>query len=200
MKNRKLQRIVGQYRSIQMVYVYIIPFLRSLEEVTAKKHGNCDVFITAQMMKDVEVVEAAVDDADRNQICMYWLLHPRDKGDIEVYTDAATSQGVGGFIDFGPGHGSHFAAMWTDTARWKEPALKPDIVYMELLGVVLAAELYGSRWTGKSVRFWCDNWAVCKILKRKAACFRRRDLNDLVRLNAMRNAGREARDEMALDD
>ena len=70
--------------------------------------------------------------------------------------------------------------MWRDLKIWRKWATKPDITYLELLGVVTAAKLFGGEWSGKAVKIWCDNNGVCSIVSRKVACFRRRDLNDLM--------------------
>eukprot|EP01083_Nonionella_stella_P046438 124375_1 len=124
------------------------------------------------------VIEAAVEDC-KNEMSFEWLLHRRDAADITVFTDASTSLGVGGFIQ--ANGGPFFKKMWRDTFITRRKR-KPDIVFEELMGVVLAATLYAHEWSGKSVLFRCDNWASCKILSKKCACFRRRDLNELVRV------------------
>ena len=58
---------------------------------------------------------------------------------------------------------------------------KPDITFFEMLGVVLAARLYGHTWRGKTVRFKCDNMATCYCVGKKCACFKRLDLNWLLK-------------------
>jgi hypothetical protein len=85
---------------------------------------------------------------------------------------------VGGFIN--THEGAHFAVKWEDMKAWKRTEQRPDITYMELLGVVLAAELYAKDWSGQAVKFWCDDYGACSVVARKAACFMRRDLNDLL--------------------
>ena len=178
---KTLQKVVGQFRSIQVVYPYIVPFLRSLEAVTSRAPNNRDrVRITHQMMKDIDLIEEAVDDLAQNEMPFSWLLHPKDSNfDVTVYTDASTKIGVGGYIH--TEDGKYFQCTWEQTILRKFPE-KPDIMYYELLGVVLAARLYGHEWTGNVVHFYCDNWAVCACVARKCACFKRRDLNDLLRV------------------
>ena len=176
----ELQRAVGQIRSIQCVYPYVVPALRNLEEVSSDPNRNQwdRVRIDARMMSGVKVIEAALNDARRREMPFAWLLHPRDAGNIEVYTDASTKFGVGGFEDII--NGRHYGLNWCDTTGWGVYAYKPDITYLELLGVVLAADLFGAQWSGKAIKLRCDNAAVCMMVRRKAACFRRRDLNALL--------------------
>ena len=69
---------------------------------------------------------------------MEWLIHPRDAGDVEIYMDAATTTGMGGFESMEEGR--CFEVLWKDL---KICETKPDILYLERLGVVAAAKLFG---------------------------------------------------------
>ena len=178
MKVVELQRAVGQIRSISCVYPYVIPALRDLEEITSQKKKTDRVRITRQIMDGLKIVQAALNDAEQGAVPMSWLLHPRRVGDVEIYTDASTTTGVGGFEDT-PG-GRFYGVKWTDTAGWGPFKYQPDITYLELLGVVAAVHLFAETWSGKVVKMRCDNAAVCMMVRRKAACFRRRDLNGLL--------------------
>ena len=175
---RTLQRFTGQIRSIQIVYPYVVPYLRDMEGATANKAPGHHIRITDRMMKGLKVIEAALDDLKQEALPMAWIVHPRDYGDIEVYTDASTTIGVGGFIN--TENGKNYGMKWDEIPGWNLWRYKPDITYLELLGVVLAAKIWGRQWRGKSIKFWCDNYGACSIVMRKGACFRRRDLNDLM--------------------
>ena len=178
MKVSELQSAVGQIRSIACVYPYVVPALRDLEEITSKREGSERVRITKQIMDGLKIVQAALDDATQREMPMSWLLHPRRVGDLDLYTDASTSTGVGGFEDnIG---GRFFGVNWAATVGWGDYQYLPDITYLELLGVVLATKLFAAQWSGKVVKMRCDNAAVCMMVRRKAACFRRRDLNGLL--------------------
>lgn len=180
MELSELLTLIGQLRSMQYVYRYMAPALRNLEEVAArhpmKRRGR--VRVDTRVMQSVKLIEAALEDARLNEVTMKWLLHPRDAGDVEIYTDASTSTGVGGFED--ERGGRFYGVQWKETTGWGVNMYAPDITYLELLGVVAAAKLYGAKWREKSVRIRCDNMAVCMMVSRKAACFRRRDLNALI--------------------
>ena len=178
MKVVDLQRAVGQIRSIAWVYPYVVPALRAMEEVTAHKQPSDRVRLTRRIMDGLKIVRAALDDAKQSQMPMEWLLHPRRVGDVEIYTDASTSTGVGGFEDVVGGR--FYGANWADTDGWGVYQYQPDITYLELLGVVTAVVLFAEQWRGKVVKMRCDNAAVCMMVRRKVACFRRRDLNALL--------------------
>ena len=182
MKTRDIMTIVGQFRSIQCTYPYIVPFLRRLEEAIARKarsnyHG--DIRITMEMVKDIDVIRTAVY-ASKRPMSFEWFLKVKERKvcDVEVYTDAATTIGVGGFVN--QDGGGHFQFLWREYPEWNDRH-HPDITYMELFGVVLAAKLWGKRFNRLAVGFWCDNWASVMMAIRKVACFHRRDLNDLLR-------------------
>lgn len=182
-----MQQIVGQFRSIQVVYPYIIPFLRRLEEVTSLQDNKEYAIITTEQFEDALVIEHAISDIAARPMSFGHLLYDKAAADVTIYTDAATGgkkpdAGVGGFIyeenvDF-------FRKLWKHTKSWNTTQfpIKPDIVFLELLGVVTTASLWGHRWTGKAVLFRCDNWADCIIVSKKCACFRRPDLNALLRI------------------
>ncbi len=178
MKNRELMKAVGQLRSIQCVYPYIVPALRPLEAVTSRHAPTEWVRVTARMADGLRIVQAALKDIRQQHMPFDWLLHPRDVGDVEIFTDASTTTGVGGFEDHCGGR--YFGANWSDTAGWGVYKYQPDITYLELLGVVLAVRLFAAKWRHKVVKLRCDNHAVCMMLRRKAACYRRRDLNALL--------------------
>ena len=175
---KDLAEFTGQIRSIQRVYPYIVPFVRYIEEAHAGQVMGHRVRVTDRMFKALLVIEEALMDAKRGSIPMQWLIHPKDAGDVEIYTDASTTIGMGGFVNVKGG--GHFTVLWKDVRAWNEWKHKPDITYLELLAVVTAVKLYGSTWSGQAIRIWCDNYGVCSVVARKAACFRRRDLNDLM--------------------
>ena len=180
---KELSSMVGQLRSIQIIYPAIIPYLRKFERVTTdRRHQNNmnrHITITGTMYKDLCMIEKALSDMDRGQMPMAWILKNPADGDVNVYTDAATNHGVGGFT--AETHNA-FRMMWEQDDQYMRSKHKPDITFMELLGVVLAAAMGARDWEHKSVKFYCDNLGVCHIVSRKVACFRRPDLNDLVRI------------------
>ena len=60
--------------------------------------------------------------------------------------------------------------------------IKPDTVFMELLGACTAVQLWGKGWKELDVKLNCDDMGVVKMLKRKCCNFRRKDLMESVRI------------------
>ncbi len=173
-----LQKLVGQFRSLQVIYPYIIPFLRSWEQISSLIDKDLMAKISNRMIRDLDVIEAAVFDISAEDMPMWWLIYPKNSGDFEIFTDAATLHGVGGYIK--TFNGRWFQYNWVNSKRWHNPQPNPDIVFMELLGVVAAACIWGHTWAGKAIKFRCDNWGACCMVIKKCACFNRPDLNALL--------------------
>ena len=83
--------------------------------------------------------------------------------DLDVYTDASTSLGVGGHIEGND-------RKWF-RHQWKERVNKPHIAFSELLGVRTVVKLWSPDWMGMDILIHCDNAGVLEILKRKCCTF-----------------------------
>ncbi len=127
----------------------------------------------------MELVLCALEHIDRNALTMEYITRNPRLCSIGVRTDASTLFGVGGYINKG-GNSQYFNQMWNELDNY-DIHNKPDIIFEEMLGVVLAAKLYGHLWSGSSVRFECDNQTVVYCLIKRCACFARKDLNMLIR-------------------
>ena len=78
-------------------------------------------------------------------------------GDLKLSTDAS------GTI----GYGAYFQGAWiADT--WSDQHLQHSIQWKELFAVLAAAATWGHQWSGKKIRFDCDNQAVVKAWQTKA--------------------------------
>ena len=184
---RSLQRVVGQIRSMQLVFPYTVPLLRRLEKITSTERDNRKwEYVTGGIVEDIEAIVLILQDSRRNAMSFDWILNRGTLGyryDITVYTDASTSVGMGGYID--APDGQFFQCAWSETHMkyfLRCDKHGADIMYYEMLAVVTAAQLFGAQWRGKTVHFYCDNEAVCYCVARKCACFRRLDLNGLLRV------------------
>ena len=78
--------------------------------------------------------------------------------DLELYTDAASSIGFGGYFN-----GQWFQGRWP-------PHLQLDstrgisIEWQELFPIVVACAIWFPRFSGKRIQFWCDNESVVAII------------------------------------
>lgn len=80
--------------------------------------------------------------------------------DICLYTDASSTMGFGGYYD-----GKWFQGKWPSEIQ----NLGDDPLSMalwELYPIVVAAMLWGHKWSGMRIKFWCDNLATVQIIKK----------------------------------
>ena len=163
------------------VFSYVAPFLRRAEEAANKTNNKFQyITITYDIYKDMKTLRRLMLQCRNNAVSFDYILRPRNQPNVEIYTDASTSHGVGGYIAKGD-NSRNFKIMWNQLRNYN-PHNKPDIVWMEQCGVVMALQLFAKEYTGKCIRIWCDNYAVCKMTTKKCACFKRKDLNELLRI------------------
>lgn len=79
--------------------------------------------------------------------------------DIDLYTDAAGSIGFGGYYN-----GQWFQSRWPSEISLDNSDM--SIAYMELYPIVIAAMLWGHRWSGKRIKFHCDNQTTVDIIRK----------------------------------
>ncbi len=203
-------RVRGYLRSMQLVLPYTIPYLRALEHVTnipGEKVEGRWVYESQQILEwedtcleaDLDYLSPIYSDWERNQISFRNLLTTRHNCDWTMWTDASTSVGVGGYVH--RPNGTHFAAFWEDFHMIHDWQYKPDILFLELMGVVLALNIYTDDTTrGQRVLVMCDNKPAVKICIRKCACLKRPDLTALMQVycaNADRKGFRPYIDHIA---
>ena len=85
---------------------------------------------------------------------MLWDIH-KHSPDTSVFSDASGSWGCGALWQL-----NWFNLPWS--ARLQDCS----IAVKELIPVVIAAAIYGSRWKGKIIQFVVDNMAVVEVLNR----------------------------------
>ncbi len=184
---KRVQSVVGECRSIQMVYINTIPFLRSTENlinipgelINGKwKYKTNWIKPTLEAYNDLSYVHNIYKTPKANQMPFAWLLCKQSDCDITIYTDAATTEGVGGFIDIK--QGDWFCNKWSDFDILTHYKHSPDITFLELAGMVIACDLFAEQLTNKRVLFRCDNEAACFISIKKSACLNRPDLTALM--------------------
>ncbi len=185
-------RVRGYLRSMQLVYPNTVPYLRSLELVTnipgAKINGHwvydspyIDDWTKTSLEADLAYLHPIYCSEEKNSISFRNLLTTRFNCDWEIWTDASTTIGVGGYVHRPKGR--HFAHFWEEFHAIQQWQYKPDILFLELMGVVLALNLYTDNTTkGQRVLVRCDNKPAVKICTRKSACLKRPDLTALMQV------------------
>ncbi len=88
-KVQVLQSFCGLVRYLSPIFFYLVPCLRSLEEAIGSHDKNDKIWVTKEMVLDIEAVIRTIMQSSRNRISFKWLLYPKDKGDIITETDAS---------------------------------------------------------------------------------------------------------------
>ena len=78
--------------------------------------------------------------------------------DLELYTDAASSVGFGGYFN-----GQWFQGKWLPHMHLS-PTKGISIEWQELFPIVVACALWFPHFSGKRIQFWCDNQSVVAII------------------------------------
>lgn len=110
------------------------------------------------------------------------ILRHRANGDVNVYTDASTGDGMGGWNR----DGQWFQYRWADhPAQHLFPhPQQPDIYWKEMCAVATAAIIWGDQWQSKAITFWIDNEACVWSLAKRRCDFAREDVMELIRVIA----------------
>ncbi len=174
---RKLQSFCGIARFITPIYYYIIPLLRNVEEQIGSRDKDEMIKVSALSEKDIRRVIKIVMDTKRNKISFDWLTYPKNKGDIITETDASGNIGIGGVEK--RINGIYFQVNYRDIPGWTKKN-EPDIVWKELVAVLVMHKLQKKAWKRKAILLKVDNKAVEHIMIKKKACFARKDLQSLV--------------------
>ncbi len=175
---RILQSFCGLVRFFVPVFFYLPPLLRSLEQQIGSNTPATMVDVLPEMARDIEEVIKVLTTSDRNKISFAWLLYPKNHGDIITETDASGKIGIGG-VEKTHG-GIYYKVDYKDVKNWPK-GNEPDIVWLELCAVWIMHKLRGKTWKGKAILCMVDNQAVEGMMKKKKACFERKDLQALIR-------------------
>jgi hypothetical protein len=171
---REIQSLVGRLRWVSYCIFGLQAFVRRLEQASLSvSRSTHHVRLRRGVCRDLALCRTLVIHAVG--IPFSFLLKSPSSGDFNVWTDASTTVGLGGFAC--TGH-------WFQ-CRWQtlESVLPPtDILWQELCAVVVSCLLWGPSFSGQAVTVHCDNAAVVSIVSRKCAPLHREDLLQLVRL------------------
>ena len=95
-----------------------------------------------------------------NGICMFHDVTTTAASDMELYTDAALTLGYGGYYN-----GHWFSEKWpSDLPEFRDITI--SMAFLELYPIVVAALLWGSRWSGRRILFHCDNLSTVHIIRK----------------------------------
>lgn len=80
--------------------------------------------------------------------------------DMKLFTDASSTLGFGGYFQ-----GHWFNSKWPEDLPSVVDS-KLSMALLELYPIVVACILWGDRWCGKRIVFYCDNQAVVHIISK----------------------------------
>ena len=178
---RRILSLVGKLRWASVCIFAGPAFVRRMEEL-ANTAKYLDHRVNVSPMRGdlswwAEQIRAGADGISFDDI-----LRHRANGDVNIYTDASTGIGMGGWSR----NGDWFRFRWTDHERvelFADPK-SPDIYWKEMAAVATAALLWGHKWSGKAVTFWIDNEACVWSLVKRRCDFARGDVMELIRIFA----------------
>ena len=158
-KRRDLESLVGLLQHASQVVQHGRIFLRRLYNLLAQTNDfrpHYTLHLNAEAQADLEWWSTFL---------LTWngtsILRPLRVSDpeVEVWTDASGGWGCG--------------ALWLThwiQIKWGTLEISTaNIVAKQLLPIVLAAALWGSRWRGSTVCYHCDNMAVVEVINRHSA-------------------------------
>ena len=135
-------------------------FLRRIIYLTLKlkykSHRACRVRITVEARKDFLMWKEFLAKCNWSAINKEQVW--QDNADIQLFTDASGSQGLGGYFQ-----GSWFEGVWPNHVS----ELSPSITWMEFFPIVAAVSVWGKEFAGKKVVFRSDNQGVVAIISKQ---------------------------------
>lgn len=91
-----------------------------------------------------------------------WMAPVVSAFDFDLYTDAAGSLGFGAYCQ-----GAWCAEAWPE--EWRVAGFLSNLVLLELFPIVVALDIWGSRFQNRRVCFHCDNMGVVAVVSSLSA-------------------------------
>ena len=176
---KTLEKIVGALQSVAHVIWPGKAFIRSLEQMMhlELKDYDAQIRLDQWVLDDLKWWLWAMDHV--NGIPLEWVVKEKKKYDEVIWTDAATTAGLGGCSSSGRAFQIMNYMTFCKFVSLRRKGI--DISFLEFLAVFLAAKLWAPTWKHKIVKFYCDNPTVAGALINKRAPLNRFDLNFLVK-------------------
>lgn len=132
-------------------------YLLTLAHSVSELHYH--VYLTSECRKDLAMWEKFLQ--GWNGKSFFLEEYVTNTTDISLFTDASSNHGFGGY----------YAGRWFQ-GKWPEEIhnLGNDPISMallELYPIVVAVVLWGHEWSGKRIKFLCDNLATVQIIRKR---------------------------------
>ena len=175
-----LERIDGRLQHISIVVFPGKAFVRRFEMLIYDPrltYGR-KIHINPYLMADIEWWIWVLSNKSHVRAKYDFLLKKPNEADVHVWTDAASTIGMGGISG-----NIVFQIRWEDTLleQLKQIRGEFDIHAQEMLGSLVGSEIVGPDCKGKSITFYNDNPAAAAAIISKAPPLTRWDLNYMTR-------------------
>ena len=132
---------------------FISRLIEASKSVQALHHH---IYLSAELKEEISMWFSFL--RDWNGVSFFLENDVTPANDMALYTDASSTIGYGAFFQ-----GEWFQGRWPqDLATLVEDKL--SMAYMELYPIVVAACLWGHKWSRKRILFHCDNMGTVHIL------------------------------------
>ena len=153
----QLQSLVG---TLQFACKVVVPGRTFLQRIINLTSGVPSRFhhirLNREFFKDINMWKVFLTDWNGRSFFLDSSSTPTP--DLELYTDAASSVGFGGFLQ-----GHWFQGRWPPHLRL-DRVRGISIEWQELFPIVVACAIWHPFFTGKRLQFWCDNESVVSII------------------------------------
>lgn len=153
----ELQSLIGNLQFACKVVVPGRTFLQRIINLTRKvpRHFH-HIRLNREFFKDLDMWRLFLDGWNGRSFFLDTTVTPSP--DIELFTDAASTVGFGGYFD-----GRWFQGRWPPHMQLnREQGI--SIEWQELFPIVIACAIWHPLFAGKRLQFWCDNETVVTII------------------------------------
>lgn len=153
----ELQSLIG---TLQFACKVVIPgrtFLQRIINLTSKVPSRFHhIRLNREFFKDLDMWQLFLTGWNGRSFFLDNNVTPSP--DIELFTDAASTVGFGGYFD-----GKWFQGRWPQPMQLNRKQ-GISIEWQELFPIVVACAIWHPHFVGKRLQFWCDNESVVTII------------------------------------
>ena len=156
---RELLQLLGHLNFATRVIIpgrSFVAYLLRLASTVKELHHH--VHLNADCREDMRMWKMFLQ--QWNGVSFFHDINITTAADMELYTDASSTLGFGGFFQ-----GSWFYDKWpADLPVEYDHEL--SMAFRELYPIVIAAMLWGHLWSAKRIKFYCDNLGTVQIIRK----------------------------------
>lgn len=177
---KQLEKVVGYTRHTCRVYLEGNKFVRGLErqkyaiganinDPTSSVTKYTKFNLSPEAMFDLKIWLQLYSDKKYRYLDIDFINKPDTLPTINVFTDASTSYGAGGYTSLGNLFHLPWYKLQLISNMFKNRynnVIEEHIIYLELFSLVLMAYTHAKNWKNKFIHFWCDNMTVVKAVNK----------------------------------